>query len=300
MADSSKERARLRIALQGELGSFSDEAIQQLWGGDVARVTYRDFADVTAAVAAGVADRGVLPIENTMAGSIAGAHDAISAMRGLHVVAETVVAVHHCLLGTPNTTFENITTVLCHPVAMAQCQKFFAENPQIEVHASYDTAGAAMDVSKVQDPTVGAVASHRAALRYDLRVLRADIEDRADNQTRFLGIARTPMTLPADTPARTMVLITTGDAPGALLSALSPLAKHGVSIRRIESRPTGEPWSYRFFIEFDHQVGDAAAEAVVREISALAVETRLMGTFPRWGAGRRGSIGWSSGAVSPI
>ncbi len=295
-----KDRARLRIAFQGELGSFSDEAIQQLWGGDVARLPYRDFADVTASVVAGVADRGVLPIENTMAGSIAGAHDALSAMPGLYVVAETVVAVHHCLLGTPATTFENITTVLCHPVALAQCTRFFGENPQIEVHPSYDTAGAAMDVSKVADPAVGAVASRRAALHYELKVLRANIEDRDDNQTRFLGIGRAPLPLPAGTPARTLFVITTGDTPGALLGALKPLAEHGVSIRRLESRPTGEPWSYRFFIEFDHQVGDTAAEAVVRDIAALTTATRLLGTYPRWGAGRRGTVGWSSGAISPI
>ena len=294
------DRARLRIAFQGELGSLSDEAIQQLWGGDVTRLPYRDFADVTASVAAGVSDRGVLPIENTMAGSIAGSHDALSAMPELHVVAETVVAVHHCLLATPGTTFEQITTVLCHPVAMAQCKAFFAANPQLELHPSYDTAGAAMDVSKVADPAVAAVASRRAALHYDLNVLRPDIEDRADNQTRFLGIARAPQPLPPNTPARTMFMIRTGDAPGSLLSALLPLAKHQVSIRRLESRPTGEPWSYRFFIEFDHQVGDEAAEAVVRDIAALASETRLLGTYPRWGAGRRGSIGWSSGSVSPV
>lgn len=294
------DRARLRIAFQGELGSFSDEAIQQLWGGDVQRLPYRDFADVTAAVASGVADRGVLPIENTMAGSIAGTHDAISAMPGLFAVAETVVAVHHCLLGTPSTSLKEVTTVLCHPVALAQCKRFFAEHPQFEVHPSYDTAGAAMDVSKVADPTVAAVASRRAALHYDLKILQADIEDRADNQTRFIAFARAPMSLPAGTPARTFFVVTTGDEPGSLLAVLAPLANHGVSIRRLESRPTGEPWRYRFFIEFDHQVGDAAAEAVVRDISALAMETRLLGTFPRWGAGRRGSIGWSSGAVSPV
>lgn len=294
------DRARLHIAFQGELGSFSDEAIQQLWGGDVQRLPYRDFADVTAAVAAGVADRGVLPIENTMAGSIAGSHDALSAMAGLHVVAETIVAVHHCLLGAPDTEFENITTVLCHPVAQAQCQIFFAEHPRLEVHPSYDTAGAAMDVSKVADPAVAAVASRRAALHYELKVLKADIEDRPDNQTRFLGISRTPETLPAGTPARTMFVVTTGDQPGALLDCLTPLALHGVNIRRLESRPTGKPWRYRFFIEFDHQVGDEAAEAVVKEIGALATEARLVGTYPRWGAGRRGGIGWSSGAVSPI
>jgi prephenate dehydratase len=294
------DRARLRIAFQGELGSFSDEAIHQLWGGDVSRLPYRDFADVTASVAAGVADRGVIPIENTMAGSIPGSHDALSAMPGLHVVAETVVAVHHCLLGTPSTEFEQITTVLCHPVALAQCQIFFGEHPQLEVHPSYDTAGAAMDVSKVADPAVAAVASRRAAHHYDLKVLKANIEDRPDNQTRFLAISAASLPLPAKTPARTMFLITTGDAPGALLAALTPLATHGVSIRRIESRPTGEPWSYRFFVEFDHQVGEAAAEAVVRDIAALTTSTRLLGTYPRWGAGRRGSIGWTSGSASPV
>ena len=292
------DRARLRIAFQGELGSFSDEAIQQLWGGDVQRLPYRDFADVTASVASGVADRGVLPVENTMAGSIAGTHDAISAMPGLYAVAETIVAVHHCLLGAPGTSLEEVTTVLCHPVALAQCRRFFAQHPQLEVHPSYDTAGAAMDVSKVADPTVAAVASRRAALHYDLKILQADIEDRPDNQTRFIAVSRVPQTLPPGTPARTMFMVTTADAPGSLLSILAPLATHGVSIRRLESRPTGEPWRYRFFIEFDHQVGDADAEAVVREIGALAMEARLLGTYPRWGAGRRGSIGWSSGHIS--
>ncbi len=294
------DRARLRVAFQGELGSFSDEAIQQLFGGDVQRLPYRDFADVTASVASGVADRGVLPIENTMAGSIAGAHDAISALPGLHVVAETVVAVHHCLLGTPSTDFAQITTVLCHPVALAQCTQFFAEHTHLEVHPSYDTAGAAMDVSKVADPSVAAVASRRAALHYDLKVLRANLEDREDNQTRFLAISRAPLPLPEQTPVRTMFVVRTGDTPGSLLRVLQPLARHGVSIRRLESRPTGEPWSYRFFIEFDHLVGDDASEAVIGELTSAALEARMLGTYPRWGAGRRGSIGWSSGHVSPV
>jgi prephenate dehydratase len=291
---------RLRIALQGELGSFSDEAIQQLWGGDVERLAYRDFADVTTAVASGVADRGVLPIENTIVGSIPAAHDAINALPGLYAVAETVVAVHHCLLAAPTTTFERITTVLSHPVALAQCGRFFAEHAQLEVHPVYDTAGAAMDVSKIADPSIAAVASRRAASHYDLAILKADIEDRPDNQTRFLAIGRSPSPLPAGMPARTMIILTAADRPGALLRALEPLATHGANVRRVDSRPTGEPWSYRFFIEFDHQTGDEAAEAVVRDISGAAGDVRLLGTYPRFGAGRRGSIGWSSGAISPV
>lgn len=294
------EAKRLRIAFQGEAGSFSDEALQQLWGDDVERLPYRDFADVTAAVAAGIADRGVLPIENTIVGSIVASHDAINALPGLFAVAETVVAVHHCLLGAPSTTFEEITTVLSHPIALAQCGRFFADQPQLEVHTVYDTAGAAMDVSKIADPNVAAVASRRAAQHYDLQILRADIEDRPDNQTRFLGIARVPAPLPAGTPARTMIILTAEDRPGSLLEALAPLARHGANIRRLEPRPTGEPWSYRFFVEFDHAVGDAAAELVVRDIAKEAAETRLLGTYPRWAAGRRGSIGWSSGAIPPV
>jgi len=284
----------LKVALQGELGSFSDEAIQQLWGGDAERLPYRDFADVTAAVAAGIADRGILPIENTIVGSIAASHDAISAMPGLFAVAETVVAVHHCLLAAPGVTLDTLSTVLSHPVALAQCGHFFASQPQLQVQAVYDTAGAAMDVSRVADPTVAAVASRRAAHHYELDVVCADIEDRPDNQTRFIAIATAPAPLPAGTPARTMLTLTAADRPGALLHALTPLATHGVSIRRLEPRPTGEPWCYRFFIEFDHASGDAVAETVVREIAAVATDTRMLGTFPRWMPDRRGSVGWSS------
>ena len=282
----------LRIALQGELGSFSDEAIQQLWGAEAVRLPYRDFADVTTSVASGIADRGILPIENTIVGSISGSHDAISATSGLCAVAETVVAVHHCLLAARGTKLETLTTVFSHPVALAQCGRFFAAHPELVVQAVYDTAGAAMDVSRVHDPNIAAIASRRAAHHYELDVVCADIEDRPDNQTRFLAIAMAPATLPAGTPARTMLTLTAEDRPGALLFALAPLAAHGVIIRRLESRPTGEPWSYRFFIEFDHDSGDAEAAAVVSEIASAAADLRLLGTFPRWSPGRRGSVGW--------
>lgn len=282
----------LRVALQGELGSFSDEAIQQLWGAEAVRLPYRDFADVTTSVASGIADRGILPIENTIVGSISGSHDAISATPGLRAVAETVVEVHHCLLAARGTTLETLTTVFSHPVALAQCGRFFVAHPELSVQAVYDTAGAAMDVSRVHDPNLGAIASRRAAHHYELDVIAADIEDRPDNQTRFLAISMAPAMLSAGTPARTMLTLTAADRPGALLHALAPLAVHGVIIRRLESRPTGEPWSYRFFIEFDHQSGDAEAEAVVREIAAAAADMRLLGTYPRWSPGRRGSVGW--------
>jgi prephenate dehydratase len=290
----------LRIAFQGELGAFSEEAIQQLWGGDVESVPSREFGDVADLLVRGEVDRAVLPIENTIVGSVQTAHDVIDDMPGMHAIAETVVAVHHCLLGPPGAQFGQVRDVFSHPVALAQCGAFFRTNSRLTVHAVYDTAGAALDVSNLADPQFAAVASRNSAARYSLDVLVADIEDRPDNQTRFLAFARAPQPLPSGTPARTMLLLTTKDVPGALLEALSPLSRHGINVRRIETRPTGEPWSYRFFVEFDHQVGDAAADALVLEIGLLASEVRLVGTYPRWAAGRRGSIGWRSGGLPVV
>lgn len=289
----------LRVAFQGELGAFSTEAIQQIWGGDVELAPQLEFADVVDALRRGLVDRAILPVENTIVGSVQASHDAIDGNAQMHAIAETVVAVHHCLLGAPGALFDQVTDVFSHPVALSQCGGFFARHPRLDVHAVYDTAGAALDVSNLADPKFAAVASRNSALRYKLDIVAADIEDRHDNQTRFIAFARDPMPLPVGTPARTMILLTTTDVPGALLQALSPLARFGINMRRIETRPTGDPWSYRFFVEFDHQVGDADADAVVDQIASQAAAVRLVGTWPRWAAGRRGSIGWKS-ADSPI
>jgi prephenate dehydratase/chorismate mutase/prephenate dehydratase len=287
----------IRVAFQGELGAFSEEAIQQLWLGNAEALPQRDFGDVIQAVIRGKADRGVIPIENTIIGAIATAHDAIAASEGLHVIAETVVNVHHCLLGAPGSTFASVKGVFSHPVALAQCGAFFTKNKQFEVHAVYDTGGAAMDVANVGDPEYAAVASRAAGRRYKLQVLAADIEDRPDNQTRFLVLSQTPITHPIGTPVRSTVIFAAEDRPGALLHVLEPLARHGVDIRRMETRPTGDPWSYRYFVEFDHAYGEPVADAVIAEMTAASRHLRRLGTYPRWNPGRRGSIGWHSGSI---
>jgi len=281
-----------RVAFQGELGAFSEEAIQQFWVGGADSLPCRDFSDVIRAVQSGAAQRGLIPIENTIVGGIAAAHDAITAAPAVHATGETVVNVHHCVLGPPGATFDGVKMVLSHPVALAQCGKFFASQPRLEVHPVYDTGGAAHDVANVGDPEIAVVASRNAALRYKLSVLAPDIEDRADNQTRFLVIANAPEVVPTGTPARTTAIITHEDRPGSLLRVLEPLARHGMDIRRLESRPTGNPWSYLFFLEFDHAFGEPVVRVVLEEMAAAASSLRLLGTYPRWNPGRRGSVGW--------
>lgn len=287
---------RLRIAYQQELSAFGEEAANQLWGGDVDLLPFKDFADITAAVAGGTADRGVLPIEHTILGSVQPSHDAIDATPGVFAVAEAVVPSQLCLLGPPGAALTAVGDVFCHPVALGQCMKFFKAHAGITVHSVLDTGASVLDVENLSDPQFAVVASRVALLTHSLTVVAPDIQDRPDAQTRFLGLSAERQSLPEGTPVRTTLLITVGDVPGALLHALNPLSRHGVNMRRLEGRPTGAPWSYRFFVEFDHESGDKEIDAVLAEIRSTANDVRWLGTYPRWNAGRRGSIGWKSGS----
>ena len=268
-----------RIAFQGELGAFSEQAIAQLWPDETLPVPMRDFIDVARAVEDGDAELGLLPIENTLAGSVIGSYDAIAACPALHVVAETVVAIHHCVLAPRGATLASVRTVESHPVALAQCARFLREHSWLEARASYDTAGAASDVAARGDETSAAIAGRPAAERYGLQILAADIEDRPDNQTRFLAIARSPLALEPGTPARTGLMLTTDNAPGALLRVLEPLAEHGINLSKLESRPTGEPWTYRFFLEMEHSAGDERAEEALDAVRRASRSLRVLGTY---------------------
>ena len=291
---------RLRVAYQQELSAFGEEAANQLWGGDVDLIPFRDFADVAASVASGAADRGVLPIEHTIVGSVQQSHDAIDGVPEIFAVAETVVSSQLCLLGPANAPLSAVGDVFCHPVAQSQCNKFFRTHPRITVHSVLDTGASVLDVENLADPQFAVVASRVALLNHQLTVVAPDIQDRPDAQTRFIGISGERQSLPDGTPVRTIILITVGDVTGALLHALNPLARHGVNMRRLEARPTGEPWSYRFFVEFDHNSGDSGIAAVLDEVRMSARDLRWLGTFPRWNAGRRGSIGWRSGSIESV
>ncbi|HEV7703168.1 MAG TPA: prephenate dehydratase [Gemmatimonadaceae bacterium] len=280
--------APTRIAFQGELGAFSEEAIRNI-DPHATPVPCREFIDVAQAVESGHADAGMLPIENTLAGSVVGSYDALTACASLHVVAETVVEIHHCVLGVRGAALDALATVESHPVALAQCTRWLRAHPAIIVRAAYDTAGAARDIAARGDARAAAIAGRGAAARYDLDVLAADIEDRSDNQTRFLMVARAPRALMPHTPARTALLITTPNVPGALLRVLEPLAAHAINMSKLESRPADEPWHYRFFLELDHPAGDAALAAALDQLRGATESLRVLGTYSRWLAGRAGS-----------
>lgn len=269
-----------RVAFPGERGAYSEDAVAVMWPW-AETVPSRDALDVARLVLEGEVDAGILPVENSLAGSVVASYDALAACDGLHAVAERVVRIRHCLVAADGATLESIEMVESHPVALAQCTAFLARHPRMEVRAATDTGRAARNVAEARDPRRAAIAGVVAAQRYDLCVLAAGIEDRPDNQTRFLAISRAPAAIAEGTAARTSLVFTTANDPGALVRALTPIAEHALNLSKLESRPTGEPWTYRFFADVEHHAGATAFDAALREMRAATQTLRVLGTYGR-------------------
>jgi prephenate dehydratase len=277
------------VAFQGELGAFSEEAVRTWFGPSVEPVPCREFREVGDAVRDRKAAAGLLPVENTLAGTVQPSYDVL-AEPDFSVVGEVILPIRHFLLGLPGSSLTGVRKVISHPVALAQCGRFLSKHRDIEAVAVYDTAGAAREVAQRNDATLAAIASYRAAERYGLAVLEGDLQDRSDNQTRFLVIRRTdtdPLPEEATRPDagwKTAVLVETENRPGALVAVLLPLAREGVNLSKLESRPGLTPWSYRFFLELE---GDPRGEAVGRamaEVAKVARTVRVLGSFHPWRA----------------
>lgn len=269
-----------RVAFPGERGAYSEDAVAVVWPWAEA-VPARFPLDVAHAVVGGDVDAGILPVENSLAGTVVASYDALAECDDLHAVAERVVRIRHCLLAAEGATLESIEIVESHPIALAQCTAFLARHPRIEPRAATDTGRAARDVAEARDPRRAAIAGVIAAQRYSLSVLAAGIEDRADNQTRFLAIARTPAVIADGTAARTSLVFTTPNDPGALVRALTPLAEHALNLSKLESRPTGEAWTYRFFADVEHHAGAVAHDRALRGMRAATQTLRVLGTYAR-------------------
>jgi prephenate dehydratase len=270
-----------RIAFQGEPGAYSEEALY-LVHPDAASQPHREFRDVAAAVLEGRAEYGVLPIENSLVGSVATNFDLI-AESGLVVVGEVVSAVHHCLLALPGARESGLRRVISHPVALAQCERFLGGLAGVEVVAFYDTAGAAAEVARRRDPTLGAVAGALAGRRYGLEVKAERIEDEPHNQTRFLLVAREPAAPAPGVPAKTTLRLKLPHHPGTLARALAPFADAGLNLTKLESRPDRTaPWEYLFYLDVEASAAEPAMRGVFAALERQGAEVKVLGEYPRF------------------
>lgn len=278
------------VAYQGEPGAFGEEAVVGYFGDHVTPKPMPTFSAVCAAVEGGSVAAGVLPLENSLAGTVGDALDAL-AEGSLRVVGELLLPVRHLLLVLPGVAFEAIERVSSHWQALAQCERFLAGRDWQIVPAA-DTAGAARELAQRDDRRAAAIASARAADLYGLEIAAADIQDSDHNMTRFAVLvpadgASLPdpggALAPRGGSRETLITFETGHRPGDLVRVLGVLADAGINLSRIESRPSGEgPWRYRFLVQV---AGDEEREPLRWALSALHQHTRSMRVLGSFDAG---------------
>ncbi|HEX2258475.1 MAG TPA: prephenate dehydratase [Actinomycetota bacterium] len=266
-----------KVGFQGEAGAYSEKAAKLLFP-HASFMPFRSFHKVFEATEIGATDFGVVPIENSHAGSINDTYDLL-VRHGVQIVAETIVRISHCLLAADGTSMADVKLVYSHPQALEQCEEFL-DAIRAERMAVYDTAGAARLVADEKKPGTAAIASEEAAALYGLQVLAQDIEDRADNSTKFVAISRSATDLMGP-PEKTSIVFATGNVPGALYACLREFSERQLNLTKLESRPSrARAWQYHFYLDFDAPTSDPAAQDVLAALAAQTSFLRVLGSYP--------------------
>lgn len=271
-----------RAGIQGELGAFSQEAARQLLGPRVEVAPYPTFESVFAALCTGKIDAAVIPMENTLAGSVHENYDHLLHF-DVRIAAETNVRIVHNLIAPPGVRFKDLRKVYSHPVALDQCHKFFARYPKLKRVPFYDTAGSVKMVMEQRGPDAAAIASDVAAGIYGGTILKRSIEDDRQNFTRFF-LLYSSKKIPAQKRAKewkTSLVFTTRNIPGALFRGLSAFALRDLNLTKIESRPLrGKPWEYLFYLDFLGRENDPRVQNALRHLGEIADFLRVLGSYP--------------------
>ncbi|HYL47357.1 MAG TPA: prephenate dehydratase [Candidatus Limnocylindrales bacterium] len=266
-----------RVAFQGERGAFSEEAAVKLLGEKIVAVPQPTFDATFAAVGRGLADLVLSPIENSLAGSV---HPALDLLveSGLRIIGEVVIPISMNLIALPGATLEQITAVESHPVALAQCEKFFRAHPGLKRIVAEDTAGSVREIMQAGDPSRAAIAGRRAAEIYGGKVLLEHLEDNAENYTRFLLLS---VWANGAAPANKLSLVfQLPHRPGSLHRALEVFARRNINLMKIESRPVhGHPWEYRFYIDLQAPSSDPEVAAAIEELRKHVENLKILGSY---------------------
>jgi prephenate dehydratase len=274
------------IAFQGEHGAYSEAAIFEHFCGQPDTLPCESFDQVFERVAGGTCELGFIPIENSLAGSIHRNYDLLL-QNQLVVTGEHNQRIEHCLIGLPGASMEGVRTVISHPQALAQCEQSL-KRLGLRPEPVYDTAGSVKMVLERGDPSVAAVASRRAADLYKMAILAEGIEDHPANYTRFLLIAREPVS--PGVAAKTSIVFALDNRPGALYRALSVFALRDIDLTKMESRPlAGKPWEYFFYVDFTGAADDRNCQNALNHLREFATFLRVLGSYPRFQAGKTGA-----------
>ncbi|CAM8909983.1 unnamed protein product [Rhodiola kirilowii] len=291
LSNSITDGSHLRVAYQGVRGAYSESAAEKAYPNCEA-VPCEQFDTAFEAVERWLVDRAVLPIENSLGGSIHRNYDLLLRHR-LHIVGEVKLQIRHCLLANVGVKVENLNRVLSHPQALAQCENTLTKMGLVR-EAVDDTAGAAKCIASQQLQDTGAVASATAARIYNLDVLAEDIQDNSDNVTRFLMLAREPIIPVTDRPFKTSIVFSLDEGAGMLCKALNVFASREINLTKIESRPLrkrplrasadssngSQYFDYLFYLDFEASMADQKAQNALRHLKEFATFLRVLGSYP--------------------
>jgi len=268
----------MKVAFQGEPGAYSEQAVFNYYG-EVETLPCESFDVMFDSVVSGTSDFALAPIENSLAGSIHQNYDLLL-LHDLHIVGEYLLRVHHCLITLPGVKKEEIKKVISHPQALGQCAGYLRSHG-IRAEQVYDTAGSVKMLKESGARDTAAIASRRAAEIYEMQIVEEGIEDNAENYTRFLVVGRESV-IPQN-EAKTSIVFTLKNMPGALFKALSVFALRDIDLTKIESRPLqGKPWEYLFYIDFVGSTGDEVSKRALDHLGEYAVTLRVLGSYPRF------------------
>ena len=269
----------MRIAYQGEPGAYSEAAALR-YTDHAELLACESFEQVFDAVDQGNATHGVVPVENSIGGSIHRNYDLLLE-HDLPIVGEVQLVITHNLMALPGTKIDELTRIYSHPQALAQCERFLRALPHVAVEATYDTAGSAKLVKEKHLVGAGAIASERAAQVFGLEILKSEVQDFSDNITRFLVISR--VADPDPLVDKTTVVFSLPNEPGALFKALSVFALRDIDLTKIESRPIrGRPWEYLFYVDLPLGRHDLRCSRALVHLAEFARSMRTLGSYKSW------------------
>jgi chorismate mutase/prephenate dehydratase len=266
------------VAFQGEPGAYSESAVFQFFGFKVEAKPCRDFVEVFETVKQGQVSAGVVPVENSIEGSINQNYD-LFFNYDLKVCGEVIVKIAHCLIVNPGTSMEQIKAVYSHPQALAQCRRYL-ERMKWEIIPSYDTAGSVKIIKEQRITNAAAIASQHAAELNGMEILERDIADNKKNFTRFFVLSYEDAHPTGKD--KTSIIFSAKHEPGALYNALGEFAKRNINLTRIESRPTKKTaWEYNFYLDFDGHRTEQKCVEVMEALKKHTIFVNILGSYPK-------------------
>ncbi len=272
-----------RVAFLGDKGSYSYLATQKYFSrrsGELVEMGCQSFSEIVQKVENNEADYAVLPIENTTSGSINEVYDQLQHTQ-LSIIGELTHPIRHSLLVAKDTAISNIKTLYAHPQVFAQCSHFLAELGNVEVKTMESTAHAMIAVSELQRDDIAAIGSEAGGNLYGLMAIKSNLANQKENHSRFFVVSRDPVKVPLQVPAKTTVVMSTVQKPGALVEALTVLKDNNLNMTKLESRPiTGNPWEEMFYIDFEGNLEDGPVQTAVESLKRLTRNLKVLGCYP--------------------